>query len=150
MKTWYSVGKLRYARPNVHHFCFPIITGIMLPNIFYFCVAGSKDRYVCVDAHIGSKLAFRRWKFWHSRRYGKSFQHINSLLYPTSCKNINLACSVQTQGNLLFAELINAWKIISSGSNRNDLPQFSIPYISTLQNLPLPRASKFLKASAKT
>ena len=44
MKTWYSVGKLRYTRPNVHHFCFPIITGIMLPNILYFCVAGSKDR----------------------------------------------------------------------------------------------------------
>ena len=64
MKTWYSVGKLRYARPNVHHFCFPIITGILLPNILYFCVAGSKDRYVCVDAHIGSKLAFRRWKFY--------------------------------------------------------------------------------------
>ena len=88
--------------------------------------------------------------FWHSRRYGKSFQHINSLLYPTSCKNINLAWSVQTQGNLLFAELINAQKIISSCSNRNDLPQFSIPNIITLQNLPLQRASKFLKASAKT
>ena len=82
--------------------------------------------------------------FSPSRRSSRSFQHISSLLHLKSCKTIISAWSAATQVYLSFAGLVNAWKMISSGFNRNVLPQFAGPTINTLQNLRLPFSSKSL------
>ena len=57
--------------------------------------------------------------FSPSRRSSKSFQHINSLLHPRFGRTITSAWSAPTQAYLWFTGLINAWKMISSGFNRN-------------------------------
>ena len=84
------------------------------------------------------------------RSSGESFQHISSLLHLNSCKTITLAWSTPTQAYLLFAGLVNTQKMISSGFNKNALPQFGGPAINTLQNLSLPFSSKSLIGSANT
>ena len=85
-----------------------------------------------------------------SIRSSESFQHISSLLHLNSCKTITLAWSTPTQTYLLFAGLVNTQKMISSGFNKNALPQFGGPAINTLQNLSLSFSSKSLIASANT
>lgn len=94
------------------------------------------------------KLVFRAWQFYisPSRRISKSFQHINSLLHRKSCKAITSAWSAPTQAYFAFAGLVNVRKMISSGFNRNFLPQFVI----ILWKFPLPLSSKTLIASPKT
>ena len=61
--------------------------------------------------------------FSSSRRSSKSFQHISSLLHLKSCKTITSGWSAPTHAYLSFAGLVNARKIISSGFNKNILPQ---------------------------
>ena len=70
--------------------------------------------------------------FSPSRRSSKSFQHISSLLHLKSCKTITSAWSAPTQAYLSFAGLVKVRKMISSGFNRNVLPQFAGPTINTL------------------
>ena len=88
--------------------------------------------------------------FSPSRRSSKSFQHISSLLHLKSCKTITSGWSALTQAYLLFAGLVNARKMISSGFHKNVLPQFAGPTINRLRNLPLPCSSNCLIASANT
>ena len=86
--------------------------------------------------------------FSPSRRSSKSFQHISSLLHLNSFKTITSAWSAPTQAYLSFLVLVNARKIISSGSNKNVFPQFAGATINTQRNLLLPCSSKSLLASA--
>ena len=76
-----------------------------------------------------------------SRRSSKSFHDINSRIHQKSCKTIISAWSTPTQAKLSFAGLVNSRKMISTGFNRNALPQFVGPTTITLQNLSLPRAN---------
>ena len=56
-----------------------------------------------------------------SRRSSKSFQHISSLLHLKSCNTITYAWSTPAQAYLSLSELVNTWKMISSGFDRNAL-----------------------------
>ena len=61
------------------------------------------------------------FRFSPSRRSINSFQHISSLFHLKSCKTITSTWAAPTQAYLSFAGLVNFWKMISSGFNRNVL-----------------------------
>ena len=124
--------------------CFPT------NSIFAFPVAKIVISVLMYTSVANWILGGGSFTFSPSRRFSKSFQHISSLLHLNSCKTITSAWSASTQVYILFAGLVNTQKMISSGFNRNVLPQFAGPTINTLWNLPLPCSIKSLIASKTT
>ena len=145
-----SVMKFKYFPPNIHHFCFLIVSYVMLPTNSIFALLVAK-----IGMPILMQTSVGNWFFGDgnftglpSKRSSKSFQQINWLLHLKFCKTMTSALSAPTQAYLSFAGLLNTWWMISTSFNMKLLPQFAGSIIMTFLNLTRPCISRSLMASA--